>query len=58
MVAIQLCLGNTSKDWPVDNIKKTWLIGFVYDFSADDDAIAVNDILDIHNYSMKKNDIV
>ena len=23
MVAIQLCLGNISKDWPVDNMKKT-----------------------------------
>ena len=34
--------------------KKTGLNGYVYDFSVDCDAIAVNDILDIHNYLMKK----
>ena len=38
--------------------KKTGLNGYVYDFSVDYDAIAVDDILDIHNYLMKKNDIV
>ena len=38
-------------------MKKTGLNGYVYDFSVDYDAIAV-DILDIHNYLMKKNDIV
>ena len=30
------------------------LNGYVYDFSIDYDAIAVDDILDIHNYLMKK----
>ena len=29
-----------------------------YDFSVDDGAIAVHDILDIHKYLMKKNDII
>ena len=29
-----------------------------YDFSVDDCAIAVDDILDIHKYFMKKNDII
>ena len=53
-----LCLGNISKDWSADNMKKTGLSGYVYDFSVDYDAIAVDDILDIHNYLMKKNDIV
>ena len=57
-VATPLCLGNISKDWSVDNMKKTRLNGYVYDFSADYDAIAVDDILDIHNYVMKNNDIV
>ena len=52
------CLGNISKDWSVDNMKKTRLNGYVYDFSLDYDAIAVDDILNIHNYLMKKNDIV
>ena len=53
-----LCLGNISKDWSVDNMKKTGLNGYVYDFSVDYDAIAVDDILDIHKYEMKKNEIV
>ena len=39
-------------------MKKTGLIGYVYDFSVDYDAIAVNDILDIHKYLMKKNGII
>ena len=34
------------------------LNGYVSDFSVDYDAIAVVDILDIHNYLMEKNDIV
>ena len=58
IVANPLCLGNISKDWSVDNMKDTGLNGYVYDFSVDYDAIAVDDILDIHNYLMKKNDIV
>ena len=49
-----LCLGNISKDWSVDNMKKTGFNGCVYDFNVDYDAIAVDDILDIHNYLMKK----
>ena len=39
-------------------MKKTRLKGHVYDFSDDYDAIAVDDILDIHKYLMKKHDIV
>ena len=35
-------------------MKKTGLNGYVYDFSVDYNAIAVADILDIHNYLMKK----
>ena len=38
-------------------MKKTGFNGYVYDFSVDYDAIAVDDILDICNYLMKKNDI-
>ena len=38
--------------------KKTGLNGYAYDFSVDYDAIEVDDILDINNYVMKKNDIV
>ena len=57
-VATPLCLGNISKDWSVDNMKKTGFNGYVYDFSVDCDAIAVDDIKDIHKYLMKKNNIV
>ena len=34
-----------------------WITGlneYVYDFGVDYDAIAVDDILDVHNYLMKK----
>ena len=39
-------------------MKKTGLNGSVYDFSVDYNAIAVDDILDIHTHLLKKNDIV
>ena len=55
---IPLCLGNISKDFSVDNMKKAGFYGYVYDFSVDCDAIGVDDILDIHKYLMKKRDIV
>ena len=58
IVATPLSLGNISKDWSVDNLRNTGLNRFVHDFSVDYDAVAVDDILDIHNYLMKKNDIV
>ena len=58
IVATPLCLGKISKDWSLDNMKKTGLNGHVYDFSVDYDAIVVDNILDIHNYLTKKNDIV
>ena len=57
-VATPLCLGNISRGWSVDNMRNTGLNGFVYDFNVDFDAIAVDDILEIHNYLMKKNGIV
>ena len=56
--AYPLCLGNISKNWSVDNMKKTGLKGYVYDFSVDYDTMAVSDILDIDKYLMKKNEIV
>ena len=58
VVASPLCLGNISKDWSTDNTKKTGLTGYVYDFSADYNAVTIDDIKDIHNYLMKKNVIV
>ena len=58
IVATPLCLGNISKYWSVDIMKRTKFNGYVYGFSVDYDAIEVDDILDIHNYLMKKNDIL
>ena len=57
IVATPSCLGNISKDWSADNMKDTRLNGYVYDFSIDYDPITVDDILDIHKYLMKKNNI-
>ena len=53
-----ICLGNISKDWSVDNMKKTGFNGYVYNFSFDYYAISVDDIKDIHNYLMRKSNIV
>ena len=58
IVPSSFCLGNISKDWSTDNMKKTGLTGYVYDFSADFSTVTFDDIKDIHNYLMKKNYIV
>ena len=58
IVASPLCLRNISKDCSTDNMKKTGLTGYVYDFSADYNTVTVDDIKDIHKYLMKKNNIV
>ena len=42
----------------VDNMKKIGLNGYLYDFSVDYNAIAVDDILGIHKYLMKNHGIV
>ena len=39
-------------------MKKTGFNGYVYDFSVDCDATDVDDIIDIHKYLMKKNNIM
>ena len=54
----ELCLGNISKDWSVDNMKKTGFNGYIYDFSVDYDAIEISDILDIHKHLLQKNKII
>ena len=58
ILVCSLCLGNISKDWSYDNMKKTGFNGYIYDFSIDYNAITVSDILDIHKYLMKKNGIL
>ena len=50
-----ICLGNISRDWSVVNMKRT---DYNYDFSVDYEAIAIDDIKNIHKYLMKKNDIM
>ena len=57
-VAGPICLANISKDWSVNNMKRSGLTGCVYDFSVDYDPTAVDDIKDIHKYFKKKNNIV
>ena len=54
IVVTPLCLGNISKDFSVDNMKEAGINGYVYDFSFNYDAIAVDDILNIHKYLMEK----
>ena len=39
-------------------MKDTGSNGYLYDVSVDYDAIAVGDILDIHKYLMKKNNMI
>ena len=58
ITSYSLCLGNISKDWSVDNTKKTGVKGYIYNFSVGYDAISVSDILDIQKYLMEKNGIV
>ena len=58
VVPSPLRLGNISKDWSIDNMKKTGFTGDAYDFSIDYDSISVDEIKDIHKYIMKRNDKV
>ena len=39
-------------------MKKTGFNGYVSDFSVDYEATDVDDVLDIHKYLMKKNNII
>ena len=58
IILYSLCLGNISKDWTNDNKKKTGFNGYIYDFSTDYNVINKSDILDVHKYLMKKNNMV
>ena len=49
-----LCLENSSKDFAEGNMKKAGLYGSVYYFSVDHNAIAIDDILEIHGYLYKR----
>ena len=58
IVASLLCLGNISKDWSTDNMKKTGLNGYVYEFSVDYNEFGAVDpdkaIPFVHKYLMAK----
>ena len=58
IVPSPLCLGNISKDWSVDNMKKTGFTGYVFDFSVDYNVTVIDDVKDIHKYLMKENVLV
>ena len=58
MVASLLCLGNISKDWSADNMKKTGLNGYVYEFNVDYKHLNKTYIPIIHSYFMIKYSIV
>ena len=52
-----LSLGNISKDFSVDRMKKTGLNGCAYDFNVHYNTIATNNVIDNHKYLMKKHNI-
>ena len=58
IVAAPLCLGNISKDWSINNMKRTGFTGYAYDFSVDYSVTDVDDIKKIHKNLMKNNGIV
>ena len=49
-----LCLGNTSKDSTIDNMKNTRFKEIVKVFNIDHNTIDTNNISDIDKYSMKE----
>ena len=49
-----LCLGNISKDFTINNMKKTGLKGSVKFFSVGFRPINTNEISDIHRFSTKE----
>ena len=49
-----LCLGNISKDFTPNNLKKTGLKGIGKNFSVDYNPICISDILDIYRYLMNE----
>ena len=50
LVAYPVCLENISKNFSNDNMKKTGLNGYVYDFLVDFGIIDVDDLLNIQKY--------
>ena len=57
-VASPLCLGNISKDWSIDNLKKTGFNRYFYYFSVDYYSTDVDDVKYIPKYLIKKKDVL
>ena len=52
-----MCLGNISKDFSFNNMIKTGLIGYVYDFFVDYNIIDTSNIISIPKHLLKKHGI-
>ena len=62
ILATPVCLGNPSKDWSTDNVKKTRLSWYVYEFNVDYESLsnladAAESIRTLHKYFMGKYNI-
>ena len=57
-VSGKLSLGNISADFNQADRKSAGIYGYVYDFSVDYNAIAVDGMLDTDKCLMKKNNII
>ena len=58
LIKYPMCLGGLSKYYNKNSLKDTGLFGNVYDFRVDYSAIINDEILDIHKYFVKRNNIV
>ena len=58
LIKYPTCLRGLSKDYDTNSRKDTGLYENVYDFSVDYNAITNDKIVDIHNYLMKKNNVI
>ena len=52
-----MCLGNVLKTFPANNMTKTGLNLYVYEFSVDYNIVDTSNIIDIHKYLIKKHDM-
>ena len=53
--AAPLCLGNILKDWSVNNMKKTGLNGYVYEFCVDYEVVNPSPLLNNPQLDVTKN---
>ena len=58
LIKYPMCLGGISKDYKRFSRKDTGLYGNVYHFSVDYNAITNDKKVDIHNYLMKKKNVI